>query len=315
VTDLEVFVQQLITGLSNGSIIAIVALGYTMVYGIVELINFAHGDLFMLGCFLALTLLGVCTYFSVSAPFAMAALFLAVPLFCGVLNVLVERFAYRPLRNAPRLAPLVSAIGVSFIFVNIGLLWGGLPMEVFSYGVAPAAPKDFPILLPSENLLGDSPLFLSWRELLVFVATIPLLCFLWLFVTKTKLGCAMRAVAQNPVAAALMGVKVDKVISVTFFIGGVLAGAASIIYAMYNSTIYFQMGYRVGIDAFAAAVLGGIGSLVGACCGGLLIGVVRSLSDQYGSAEWTNVVVFTIFILFLLFRPAGIFGIALREKV
>jgi len=323
VTDTEVLLQQLIIGLSNGMIIALIALGYTMVYGIVELINFAHGDLFMLGCFAALTVLagfGLAPLPSDALSTthwiaSLLALFTIVPIFCGALNVAIDKFAYRPLRNSPRLVLLVSALGVSFIFLNVGLMWGGLPLEAFNGGAYAASPKDFPQLLSNDNLLGESVIQFSPKDLLVLCVTAPLLFALVLFVTRTQFGRAMRAVAQNPIAARLVGINVDKVISVTYFIGGALAGMASIIYSLYNNTIFFQMGYRVGVDAFTAAVLGGIGNLLGAVIGGLLIGFIRALSDQYIATEWTNTVVFSLLICVLVFRPSGIFGRNQREKV
>lgn len=319
-SDWDVFVQQVITGLSNGMIIALIALGYTMVYGIIELINFAHGDLFMLGCFLALTLVGALGLDHVDVNSAAAwawliPLFIAVPIFCALTNWVVDKLAYLPLRNSSKMAPLVSAIGVSFIFVNIGMFWGGLPMDVFNMGKSAAAPKNFPDLLPNHNLLGESEIFISAKDLMVFAITIPLMIGLTLFVKSTKTGTAMRAVAQNPTAARLMGIDVNQIIGRTFMIGGALAGVASIVFSLYNNTIYFQMGYRAGIDAFTAAVLGGIGNLPGAMLGGLVIGLIRALSDQYIGSQWTNVVVFTILILVLVFRPSGILGSRVREKV
>lgn len=319
-TDSEVLIQQLIIGLSNGMIIALIALGYTMVYGIAELINFAHGDLFMLGSFLALTIIGALGLEGVAEGVMMSPgiipVLLIVPVFCAVVNWSVDWFAYRPLRTAPRLAPLVSAIGVSFVFLNIGLLWGGLPMEVFNMGRAAASPKDFPGLVSMENLLGpESNITFTATDLLVFCVTIPLMVVLSLLVKFTRLGKAMRAVAQNPVAAKLMGINVDRVIGATFLIGGALAGVASVVYALYNNTIYFQMGFRVGIDAFTAAVLGGIGSLPGAVLGGIVIGLIRAMSDQYIATEWTNVMVFSVLILVLIFRPEGLLGRRAQEKV
>ena len=324
-TDSEVLIQQLITGLSNGMIIALIALGYTMVYGIIELINFAHGDLFMLGCFFALTLVGAFGLEAWAAAstsgsiLGLVILFLSVPLFCALLNWCVDRFAYRPLRNAPRLAPLVSAIGVSFVFLNIGLFWGGLPMTVFSMGHSAASPKDFPALVPAlvsgTNFFGASAVQFTSRDLLVFLLTIPLMLGLAYLVKFTRAGKAMRAVAQNQTAAQLMGIDVNRTIGWTFALGGALAGVASVTYALYNNTVFFQMGYRVGIDSFTAAVLGGIGSLPGALLGGLLIGLVRAMSDQYISSAWTNVVVFSLLIIFLIFRPQGLLGQQLREKV
>jgi len=308
----EVFLQQLIIGLSNGMIIALIALGYTMVYGIIELINFAHGDLFMLGCFAALTLVGALKLEQAGSVVLLLAI---VPLFCGGLNWLVDRLAYRHLRSSTKLAPLVSAIGVSFIFLNIGLFWGGVPMNVFGLGKAAAAPKDFPVLVSNTNLLGNANVEFTAKDLWVFIITIPLMLALTWFVKRTRAGKAMRAVAQDPTAAKLMGINVDRVIGQTFLIGGGLAGVASVVFVLYNNTIYFQMGYRAGMDAFTAAVLGGIGSLPGAVLGGLCIGLARACSDQYIATRWTNVFVFSILILVLVFRPAGILGAKNREKV
>ena len=310
-TDTEVLLQQIITGVSNGMIIALIALGYTMVYGIVELINFAHGDLFMLGAFLALTILGIVGENNIS----LSLLFILVPCFCAILNYLIDKFAYRPLRDAPRLAPLVSAIDVSFILLNTGLFWGGLPMEVFNHGQTAAAPKNFPLLITNENLLGESVIQFTSKDLLVFLITIPLMLALTYLVKFTRLGKAMRAVSQNATAAKLMGIDVNGIIGITFLIGGALGGFSSVIYALYNNTIYFQMGYRVGIDAFTAAVLGGIGNLPGAVLGGILIGIIRAMSDQYIATQWTNVIVFSILILVLIFRPSGLLGAVLKEKV
>ena len=308
----EVFLQQLIIGLSNGMIIALIALGYTMVYGIIELINFAHGDLFMLGCFCALTLVGALGLDSAASVLILLAI---VPVFCGGMNWLVDRLAYRHLRGATKLAPLVSAIGVSFIFLNFGLFWGGVPMDVFGMGKAAAAPKDFPVLVSNDNLLGNPDVQFTAKDALVFVVTIPLMIALTWFVKRTRSGKAMRAVAQDQLAAKLMGIDVNRIIGVTFLIGGALAGVASVVSALYNNSIYFQMGYRAGMDAFTAAVLGGIGSLPGAVLGGLCIGLARAMSDQYLATRWTNVMVFAILILVLVFRPSGILGAKHREKV
>lgn len=315
--------QQLINGLSNGLIIALIALGYTMVYGIVELINFAHGDLFMLGCFLGLTLLSAFLGLGVSlepgsliAVAVLIAMLILVPIFCAGVNVLIERVAYRPLRNAPKLAPLVSAIGVSFILLNIGLFWGGLPLDVFAGGKSAAAPKDFPSLLSFNSLLPDTyAILITPRDLLVFLTSLPAILGLTFIIKKTKTGRAMRAVAQNPMAAQLMGINPDKIISATFAIGGLLAGVASVVYSQLYNTISFTMGFRVGIDAFTAAVLGGIGNLPGALCGGIIIGLVRAFSDQYIATQWTSAVVFSVLIMLLIFRPGGLLGSSVREQV
>lgn len=314
-----VFCQQMITGLSNGMIVALIALGYTMVYGIIELINFAHGDLFMLGCFMSLTVVALLTTTGLDAmlgPAGMVGLLLVVtPVFCAGLNWTIDRLAYKPLRHAPRLSPLVSAIGVSFVLMNLGLFWGGVPIAQFNYGRAAASPKDFPNLIVNANLLGSGGLIFSEKDLLVLAVTLPLVALLTIFVKGTRLGTAMRAVAQNPLAAQLMGIDVNLVISVTFALGGALAGFAAVIYSLYNNTIYYQMGYRIGMDAFTAAVLGGIGSMPGALLGGVFIGLIRALSDQYIATRWTNVVVFSILVLVLVYRPSGLLGARLREKV
>jgi branched-chain amino acid transport system permease protein len=324
-TETEVFLQQVIYGLSNGMIIALVALGYTMVYGIVELINFAHGDVFTLGGFLALTVVGALGAAAILDPNALGdsshwlllvGLVVTAGLFCGFLNVAIDTVVYKPLRRAPKLTQLVAAIGVSFILVNIALFWGGAPMEVFGGGNAAAASKDFPEILEGSNLLGeDSNVVLRLEDLAIFVITIPLMIGLTLFVNRTRLGRGMRATAQNPIAARLMGINTDRVIAATFLIGGFLGGAASVMWAIYNNTISFQMGFRAGMDAFTAAVLGGIGSLPGAMIGGVLIGLIRAMSDQYIETRWTNVVVFGVLILILVFRPSGLLGLKQREKV
>jgi branched-chain amino acid transport system permease protein len=316
VTKWEFILQQLITGLANGLIGALVALGYTMVYGIIELINFAHGDLVMLGAFLALTLIGVCGLGPENGWTGVLLLLALVPLFCAGLNWSVDRLAYRPLRNAPKLTVLVSAIGVSFVFINLGLFWGGAPMAVFGGGTAASAPKDVPDLIGNHNLLGEASLVrLTLKDALVAAITIPLMIALTMFVKCTRLGAAMRATAQNTIAARLMGIDVDRVIGVTFLIGGGLAGVAAVVQALYYNSISFQMGYRIGMDAFTAAVLGGIGNLPGAVLGAIMIGLVRAFSDGFLPTQWTNALVFLVLILVLVFRPSGILGAHVREKV
>jgi branched-chain amino acid transport system permease protein len=302
------FCQFALIGLVTGSLYALIALGYTMVYGIIELINFAHGDLFMLGSFLALSLTGWLGVISVanstSSIVGMIALMLVVcPLFCATINVAVDRVVYQPLRTAPKLAPLVSAIGVSFIFMNIGLFWYG------------AQDKDFPNIVSQANLIEGTGLRLTWKDLMVVSVTVPAMVALTLFVKYTTLGKAMRATAQNPTAAQLMGINVDRVVSATFAIGGALAGVAAVIYGLYNNTVSYQMGFTNGLYAFTAAVLGGIGSIPGAVLGGLVIGLVRSLGSGYVDEKWTEALVFAILILILIFRPNGLLGARMREKV
>jgi len=311
--------QQLIVGLTNGMVFALVALGYTMVYGILELINFAHGDLFMLSAFFALTLIGLLGLAD-AGPFGLTlglfAIVLASAAFSASLNYTVDRLVYRPLRNAPRLAPLVSAIGVSFIFMNLGLFWGAMPMDVFGGGIAAASPKSFPNLLSNENLLGEaSSIRITAKDVVVVAASLAAMLALYVFVKYSRLGKAMRATAQNPGAARLMGIDVDRVIGLTFVIGGALAGFAAVIYGLYINTVHYQMGYQNGLYAFTAAVLGGIGNIPGAVLGGLVMGIVRALADQYVGAQWQPAILFGILILILVFRPAGLLGSQAREKV
>lgn len=312
-------IQQLLIGLTNGMVFALVALGYTMVYGILELINFAHGDLFMLASFLALTLVGLLGLAGASGATLVAGLLgivICCALFAGFLNFAVDRLVYKPLRNAPKLAPLVSAIGVSFVFMNVGLFWGALPMQVFGGGQAAAAPKSFPDLVSNRNLLGeDAALRVTPKDLMVLFSSLAVMAALYVLVRHTRLGKAMRATAQNPMAARLMGIDVDRVIGATFLIGGALAGFAAVIYSLYINTIHYQIGYQNGLYAFTAAVLGGIGNIPGAVLGGLVIGLVRAFSDQYIGAQWQPAVLFGMLILILIFRPSGLLGAATREKV
>jgi branched-chain amino acid transport system permease protein len=299
-------VQQCLIGLTNGALIALIALGYTMVYGIIRLINFAHGDLIMLGSCLALTLVaaaGIAGAGPAATWGGVALLILVCGLFCGGLNVAVDRIVYKPLRAAPKLAPLVSAIGVSFIFMNAGLFWLG------------PADRSFPDLLPAANLLPGGWLQFTAKDLLVLLVVVPLMLAVTAFVKTTRLGKAMRAVSQDPTAAALVGIDVDRVIAATFFIGGFLGGAASVIYGLYINTISFQMGFTNGLYAFTAAVLGGIGSIPGAVVGGLVIGLVRALTSAYVGEKWTGAVVFAILIVILVFRPEGLLGRGTKEKV
>jgi branched-chain amino acid transport system permease protein len=306
---LQFLLQQCLIGLTNGALIALVALGYTMVYGIIGLINFAHGDLIMLGACLALSLvgalgLGAAGAAGPTATWLWVALLVGLcGLFCGGLNVAVDRIVYKPLRTAPKLAPLVSAIGVSFIFMNVGLFWLG------------PADRSFPELLPAANLLPGEGLQFTWKDLLVVLIVGPLMLGLSLLVRTTKLGKAMRAVSQDPTAAALVGIDVDRVIAATFFIGGFLGGAASVVYGLYINTIGFQMGFQNGLYAFTAAVLGGIGSIPGAVVGGIVIGLVRALSSAYVGERWTGAIVFAILIVILVFRPEGLLGRRTKEKV
>ena len=298
--------EHLLIGLANGSLFALLALGYTMVYGIVELINFAHGDVFMLGSLFALALvgsLGLADAGSGATAGGIGLLLVTVPAFCAVVNLSVDRLVYRPLRQAPRLAPLVSAIGASFILSNIGLLWIG------------ASDVSFPELIPRRKLLSDAGPQFTLKDLLVISVAAATMLALTAFVKYTRLGKAMRATAQDPLAAQLVGIPVERVIAVTFALGGALAGVASVVYSLYVNTVSYQMGFQNGLYAFTAAVLGGIGNLPGAMLGGLTIGMVRSLGSLYLGERWTSASVFAILILVLVFRPQGWLGSRLRERV
>lgn len=301
------FLQFVMIGLVAGSVYALVAIGYTMVYGIIELINFAHGDLFMLGSFLALQVMGwvgaAASGSTGSAVLAITLMLLTAPLFCATLNVTVDRVVYRPVRAASKLTVIVSAIGVSFVFMNVGLIWRG------------ATDVDFPSLIPPTNLVPGTGLRFTYKDLMVLAVTLPVMVALTVFVRYTTLGKAMRATAQNPTAARLMGINVDRVIAATFAIGGALAGVASVIYGLYFNTIGYQMGFQNGVYAFTAAVLGGIGNIPGAVLGGVMIGLVRSLGSAYVGEKWSEALIFVILIVVLIFRPNGLLGVRSREKV
>ena len=301
----EVLVQQTINGLTRGAVFALIALGYTMVYGIIELINFAHGDVFMLGLFISLswfTLLGVTTTLTGWQLLTLLPLVFALTMLTTAgINVAIDRVAYRPLRRSRRLAPLITAIGVSFMLENIALLWKG------------PAPIAYPDVFPSIDILRewfgvDSAIFITTKDVFVILATIPLLIGLQYFVNRTRWGKAMRATAQDRETAATMGINVERTIVLTFFVGGALAGAAGLIQGMYYNIGQWWMGYQAGLRAFTAAVLGGIGNMPGAALGGLMIGFLSAWSDQYISARWTNAIVFSILILVLVFRPQGLMG-------
>ncbi|OCR01560.1 ABC transporter permease [Oscillatoriales cyanobacterium USR001] len=319
----QLLIQQLLVGLVNGALIAIIALGYTMVYGIIELINFAHGDLYMLGGFAALTVMSSLGIkdgapLELAIPAMLVALIVST-VFCAGLNILTEKYAYRPLRNSPRLAPLISAIGVSFIFQNMGLFWGGLRAFIPVMGTNSAAPKSFPDLLPRIDILKslgiNTNIVFTTKDLIVLVVAVVLMVSLHLFVKYTRWGKAMRATAQNRDAAKIMGINVDQIIALTFLIGGALAGAAGLLVGLYNNTIVFTMGFTAGLRAFTAAVLGGIGNIIGAMLGGVLIGLLSSISDQYLSSRWTNAWVFAVLVIILAFRPGGLLGENVQEKV
>jgi branched-chain amino acid transport system permease protein len=321
--NVQLFLQYLVIGLADGSLIALIALGYTLVYGIVELINFAHGEVFMMGAFFAasvVTWMGVDNKSPGLTIIGVVILaLLASMAFSALVNWGIDRVAYRRLRNAPRLAPLIAAIGFSFILQNLGIYWKG--SNSFSPpNIIPARYRTYNILTEWFSL--DTKVRVRPLDLAVLVLTIPLLFGLSWFVHKTRTGKAMRATAQDRDAAALMGIDINRTISIAFILGGGLAGAAGMIALYYNNSARFQMGFRYGLFAFTAAVLGGIGNLNGAVLGGFIIGLVWSLSDGFmkeyisgWGAQWTPSVIFGVLVIMMIFRPSGLLGENTPEKV
>ena len=307
----DYFVQQLVNGLTLGSVYALIALGYSMVYGILKLLNFAHGEVYMIGAFIGY---GVLTVSGGPAdpmfPIAMiiAFMFLAAMIGSGVLGVVIERFAYRPLRNAPRIAPLISALGVSFFLQNTALLL--FTADFRSYGTFQLG--DGALFVKG---IHAGPLNISLIRIIVIVTTAVLMVGLALFVSRTRVGKAMRATAYDREAAAMMGIDVDRVIVVTFFIGSALAGAAGVMVGLVFQRVYHFMGFVAGLKGFTAAVVGGIGSIPGAMLGGIVIGLAESFSQGYISTRFYDLIVFAILIAVLIVRPTGLLGKADIKKV
>jgi branched-chain amino acid transport system permease protein len=299
---LDVLLQQIINGVSLGAMYALLALGFTMVYGIIELINFAHFNVFMVGSFVALWVFEAMGFSGQSQVLyglpligVLSAGLVVVMLASGFLGVAIERVALRPLRGYPGTAPMITTIGVSYILFNIILLTVG------------AGSLNYANPMPSIRWeIGDATLRL--REVLLWVVSFALMLGLHYFVRYTKMGKAMQATAQDQEAARMMGVDVDRVVVTAFFLGSALAGAAGMIFGLYYNYTSFIIGYTAGLRAFTAAVLGGIGNIPGAMLGGILIGLIESLGGQYLEVRWTDVIIFSILVLVLVFRPAGIFG-------
>jgi branched-chain amino acid transport system permease protein len=298
------FFEVFLIGITTGCVYALVALGYTLVYGILELINFAHGDVFMLGGMFTITY--ATSLFGLQAgegtktvPILFAVLLLSM-LSCGLLNAGIEFIAYRPLRAAPRLAPLITAIGVSFILQDVALAWKGP-----NYVTAPD-------VFPHTKVFSIGGVDYTWNKLIVVLITTPVLLLLLYLVQQTRQGKAMRATAQDKDAAAMMGINVNRTISFTFVIAGALAGAAGFLYSLYVTTVRFDQGFQLGLIAFTAAVLGGIGNLPGAVLGAILIGLIQSFNEGLNwhapGSDWTQSLVFSILILILVFRPEGLLG-------
>ncbi len=301
-TVFDLWLQQLINGLSLGAMYALLALGFTLVYGILELINFAHFNIFMIGSFVAMWVL---QSFGLSGqnivltglPLVgvLLAALLATMIFSGLLGAVMERFALRPLRGITGPAAMITTIGISYILFNIVVLGIG------------ADSKNFPNPLPPMKWhFGEATLEL--RQVLIWVVSIILMGGLWVFVQRTRMGKAMRATAQDPEAARMMGVEVDKVILVAFFAGSALAGAGGMIFGLYYNFTSFIIGFTAGLRAFTAAVLGGIGNVPGAMVGGVLIGLIEAFGGQLIGASWADVIIFSILVLVLVFKPTGLLG-------
>lgn len=306
---MELFIQQLINGITLGSIYALISLGYTLVYGILLMINFAHSEIFMAGSYAgAFTLLGL-----QHSPLAgkinvwvLLAAFLLAFLLAALLGLLIERAAYRPLRHAPRLSPLISAIGVSLLLQNTAMLAFGAQSMVFP-STGSIFENRFLKLGPHINI--------SLLQIIIIFTSIALMLILHLYVNRSRLGRAMRATSQDREVAELMGVNTNYIIGLTFFIGAGLGGVAGMLNGMYYGSIRYNMGFIPGIKAFTAAVLGGIGNLSGAMLGGYILGIVEALASGYISSQYKDVFAFIILILVLIFRPSGILGKHTPEKV
>src|SRR5215813_12556735 len=305
---MDIFVQQLINGITLGSIYGLIAIGYTMVFGIIGMVNFAHGDVFMVSAFIALiTFLILTAWLGIgSAMLALVFVLVVAMALTSLVNWTIERLAYRPLRGSFRLAPLISAIGMSIFLVNFVQVAQG-PRN-----------KSIPPIVQGEFVLIDSatyPVTLSYRQLIIWVVTAVLLFAFWYLVTRTALGRAQRACEQDQKMAALLGIDVDRTISITFVIGAALAAVAGTMYLMYYGVVSFADGFTPGVKAFTAAVLGGIGSLPGAVVGGLLIGLVETMWSAYFSIDYKDVAAFSILAITLIFLPQGLLGRPDVEKV
>ena len=298
--------EQYINALTIGALYALIALGYTMVYGIIELINFAHGEIFMIGTFVALIVIKTMGFTGqINDPLLLVAVlgvvFLITMAVVGLVGVVIERFAYRPLRNAPRLAPLITAIGVSFILQNIVFVGYSNPVV--------STPK----LIPFDQI-QIGPVSIRIINLFVIVVSLVLISALHFFTTRTRLGTAMRSTAMDREAAQLMGVDINRAIAITFFLGAALAAAAGVVQTQYLGNTVFNIGFRAGLFAFTAAVLGGIGNTTGAALGGFVIGFLEVISSAYGYGRWSEAVIFSTLILVLIFKPNGLLGQQTAER-
>jgi branched-chain amino acid transport system permease protein len=305
---MQLFIQTLVNGLTTGSLYALIALGYTMVYGVLKLLNFAHGDLFMVGAFVgyfAIGWFGGPTALSIPVWLLIIIMLSIASLGVGGLGVAIERFAYRPLRNAPRIAPLITALGISFVLENaVLLLFGGLTRYY-----------NTPAFIPFTTAIHVDGVNIGIVQIMVVVLSVVLMFALTALVNHTVLGKSMRAVASDREAAEMLGIDVDRTIAMTFFIGSALAGAAGVMYGLYANQVSNLIGFLAGLKAFTAAVVGGIGSVPGAMIGGMFIGLCESFSLSYVSTQYGDLTVFAILIAVMLARPTGIFGQAPLQKV
>jgi branched-chain amino acid transport system permease protein len=302
------FVQELVNGLTTGSLYALVALGYTMVYGILKLLNFAHGDLYMVGAFIGYFVIqwfGGPMGLTIPVPLLLLIMFLLAGGGVGALGVAIERFAYRPLRDAPRIAPLITALGVSFFLENTALLLFGAQTRIYNT----------PDFISFGNGIHIGVLQIDIVRLMVIVLSVVLMLALRVLVNRTRLGKQMRAVAADREAAEMLGINVDFTIAATFFIGSALAGVAGVMGGLVFNQVYNLIGFVLGLKAFTAAVVGGIGSIPGAMVGGMLIGIAESFITGYISSTYTNLIVFGILIAVMILRPTGLFGRAQLQKV
>jgi branched-chain amino acid transport system permease protein len=297
------FLQQLVNGITWGSVYALIALGYTMVYGILRLINFAHGDVYMLGAFLGLYAARFLGAGTEPSPLKAIAVMLAAMIGCGLIGFAIERLAYKPVRRSSRLAALITAIGVSLLLENGGILIFG------------PSPTFYPQIIPYQNIPLGGGVSISNQQVIILLVSIGLMLGLRFIVMRTRVGKAMRAVSHNHAAAALMGISVDRIISFTFVLGSVLAAAAGVLVAVQNPKIDPLMGIMPGLKAFVAAVLGGIGNIPGAVIGGLVMGLAEVMVVAYLSPTYRDAIAFVLLIVILLFRPGGILGSAAVEKV
>ncbi|MBN1180359.1 MAG: branched-chain amino acid ABC transporter permease [Anaerolineae bacterium] len=299
------FIQQMINGITIGAFYSLVALGYTMVYGVLKLINFAHGDLFMWGAYLGLTGLNVALgLLANDTPWVILPVIILVMITVALGGVLVDRVAYKPLRSAGRLAPVISALGVAFILQSLARNLYGASWRTYPHGIT-----------PSGGIVLAGGVRIGIMQIIVLVACFLLMGALYLFTQRTRLGTAMRAVSLDHDTSRLMGINVDRIIAVVFLIGPGLGGVAGMIVALYYGSFDFTLGWTFGLKAFIAAILGGIGNIPGAMLGGMMLGIIETLGSGYLSPQWKDVIAYAILIIILIFRPTGLLGERVAEKV